>query len=79
MLLADDTYLLGREDVVCWICGDKKTVMDLTGQLGPMVQNIYMTDDFSLPRSDPLSSTQTPAIDWQPDGVDVLRWLCTLA
>lgn len=77
VLLTEDTDLLGKEDVICWIPGDLTTVQQLSGQLGSKVQNIYMDDGPANLCTEPLSKAQIPSIDWQPDGVDILNWLLT--
>ncbi len=88
-IITDDHELMGREDVICWLTGNKEDVVRLARQFGPQLQQVYvyagretLSQNSAGPLSDvpeirlePLSEAQSPPIDWQPDGIDVLAWL----
>jgi len=89
-IITDDHELTGREDVICWLTGNKEDVVRLARQFGPQLQQVYVNagreelsqnsaapplSDVPEIRLEPLSEAQSPPIDWQPDGIDVLAWL----
>ena len=88
-IISDDHELIGREDVICWLTGDEEDVVRLARQFGPQLQQVYVyagrealsqkgvrsLSDVPEIRLEPLSNAQSPPIDWQPDGIDVLEWL----
>ncbi len=88
-IITDDHDLMGTEDVICWLTGNREDVVRLARQFGPQLQQVYMyagretlsrkgaglLSDVPEIRLEPLSEAQSPPIGWQPDGIDVLAWL----
>lgn len=69
------------QDFICyWVAGDEAAATELAKEYEDELQSIYVTHaDIKIPefedRIEFLTDAQTPAISWQPDGVDILRWL----
>ncbi len=88
-IITDDHELMGREGVICWLTGNEEDVVPLARHFGPQLQQVYVNSgreelspksagplsDVPEIRLEPLSEAQSPPIDWQPDGIDVLAWL----
>jgi hypothetical protein len=70
------------QDFVCYLIqGDESKLKELATTYRDQLQSIYITDsNINLPDLDleveNLSNAQQPAIDWKPDGVDTVEWLC---
>jgi len=90
VLITDNKGLAGMEKMVCWISNPDlpAKVRDMAERFGRQLQNVYVTTasdhtaqqlQKALPqiRLAPLSQAQSPPIDWEPDGMDVLNWLMT--
>lgn len=91
VLITDDFDMAGKEDVICWVKGNAGTVARMADRFGPQLQHVYLAASPPNEKSPSanhsrvirhphirfasLSGAQSPPIDWQPDGVDVLRWL----
>ncbi len=89
-IITDDSDLIGKQNVICWIKGSDEEVIRFAERFGHQLQSVYVNaarDAVSEKamyrmagtggvRLEPLSDAQTPPVDWQPDGVDVLYWLC---
>ncbi len=89
-IITDAPDLIGKQNVICWIKGDEGEVLRLAEKFGPQLQSVYVNADRNTiaakittrlveikgVRLEPLSEAQSPPIDWQPDGVDILSWLC---
>jgi hypothetical protein len=69
-------------DFTCfWVQGREQKAARLTKQFGKQIQSIYVTNkETKIPdcadKIELLSKAQQPPIFWEPDGVDMLRWLC---
>ena len=83
-IMVDDPEMMGREGVICWIKGDEYEVIRLARRFGSQLQSVYIPEEAGYPgalsgvggiRLEPLKDAQSPPIDWQPDGIDVLSWL----
>ncbi len=88
-IITDDPELIGRKDIICWLKGSGEDAARLARQIGPQLQQVYVhagrdeiaakaakkLTDIPEIRLELLSDAQTPPVDWQPDGIDVLAWL----
>ncbi len=89
-IITDDRDLAGKENVICWIKGSDVEVTGFAEKFGSQLQSVYVNADRAAMsqkvtsrlmaskkvRLEPLSEAQSPPVDWRPDGVDVLSWLC---
>ncbi len=81
--LIEETEIMPEDEFVChWIQGDKDTIRRILQKKPKGLQSIYSSstedlfqfDELSI-KAEPLSSAQTPPIDWKPDGIDTIGWL----
>lgn len=80
-LLQTDGLELDQDFICYWVQGDKKMTSLLADNFGARLQSIYVAKtETEIPadktRMELLSNAQTPPIDWCPDGIDTLQWLC---
>ncbi|MEX2640536.1 MAG: acyl-CoA reductase [Balneolales bacterium] len=80
LLIQQHGVELDNDDVIFWIKGDQRKAGKLAKSNLTRLQNIYtVNENLTIPEFgdhiQPLSSAQTPPIDWQPDGIDPLSWL----
>ncbi|MEX2368722.1 MAG: hypothetical protein WD510_04370 [Balneolaceae bacterium] len=70
-----------KEYVLHWIRGGREKVRDFVQKYGSGLQSVYVTRrEVKIPGLEKkelelLSNAQCPPVDWQPDGVDTLKWL----
>jgi len=79
-LLETEGELGTNPDRILWMQGGQERVEALMGRYGAKIQSIYGSNQVKQKeiagRSvEDLSRSQDPDIDWQPDGVDILRQL----
>lgn len=78
LLVSDVEPLWDDDDAVVWRQADRSAMLEHAERLGTGLQQLYFTTErFEGGRWEPLSQAQTPGVDWQPDGVDVISWLMT--
>lgn len=76
LLVSDTDPLWDDDDAVVWKQADRSVMLDHAQGLGTALQQLYFTTErMEGGRWEPLSQAQKPDVDWQPDGVDVIKWL----
>jgi len=76
LLVSDVDPLWDDDDAVVWVHADRAEMLEHAQRLGSGLQQLYFTTErMEGGRWEPLSEAQKPGIDWQPDGVDVIKWL----
>jgi hypothetical protein len=76
LLVSDTDPLWDDDDAVVWVHADRAEMLEHAQRLGTGLQQLYFTTErMEGGRWEPLSEAQKPGIDWQPDGVDVIKWL----
>lgn len=68
VLVTDDPDMAGKEDIICWLEGDRDDVERWRERMGSRLQEVYRIGES-------LNRAQTPPVDWKPDGFDVLSWI----
>ena len=68
VLVTDDPDMAGKEDIICWVEGDRDDVERWRERMGSRLQEVYRIGES-------LNHAQTPPVDWKPDGFDVLSWI----
>lgn len=80
LIIEEGDPSMDNDDVVYWVKGDLDTVKDMADNFGPALQNIYVTEKRKVTghedKIEALENAQRPHLNWKPDGVDILEWLC---